>query len=92
MKNECLFFFFFFFSSGDNVQNRNTNDIGPRSATHSPQSFGSSGADSGVESTSDGTRDLPSIAISLCGGLTDNKEITKGIDGSAIQACALNQV
>ncbi|XP_004935828.2 phosphatidate phosphatase LPIN1 isoform X2 [Gallus gallus] len=67
----------YFPKNGDNVQNRNTNDIGPRSATHSPQSFGSSGADSGVESTSDGTRDLPSIAISLCGGLTDNKEITK---------------
>ncbi|XP_040522928.1 phosphatidate phosphatase LPIN1 isoform X7 [Gallus gallus] len=67
----------YFPKNGDNVQNRNTNDTGPRSATHSPQSFGSSGADSGVESTSDGTRDLPSIAISLCGGLTDNKEITK---------------
>ncbi|XP_065586814.1 phosphatidate phosphatase LPIN1 [Cyrtonyx montezumae] len=67
----------YFPKNGDNVQNRNTNDAGPRSATHSPQSFGSSGADSGVESTSDGTRDLPSIAISLCGGLTDVKEITK---------------
>uniref|UniRef100_A0A8C2TIV4 phosphatidate phosphatase n=1 Tax=Coturnix japonica TaxID=93934 RepID=A0A8C2TIV4_COTJA len=67
----------YFPKNGDNIQNRNTNDTGPRSATHSPQSFGSSGADSGVESTSDGTRDLPSIAISLCGGLTDNKEITK---------------
>ncbi|OXB84406.1 UNVERIFIED_CONTAM: hypothetical protein H355_010833 [Colinus virginianus] len=67
----------YFPKNGDNVQNRNANDAGPRSATHSPQSFGSSGADSGVESTSDGTRDLPSIAISLCGGLTDNKEITK---------------
>lgn len=81
-----------FFFSGDNTQNRNTNDAGTRSATHSPQSFGSSGADSGVESTSDGTRDLPSIAISLCGGLTDNKEITKGTDWPAIQACALDQV
>ncbi|XP_042730433.1 phosphatidate phosphatase LPIN1 isoform X2 [Lagopus leucura] len=67
----------YFPKNGDNIQNRNANDTGPRSATHSPQSFGSSGADSGVESTSDGARDLPSIAISLCGGLTDNKEITK---------------
>ena len=40
--------------------------------------MGSSGVDSGVESTSDGLRDLPSIAISLCGGLSDNREITKG--------------
>uniref|UniRef100_A0A8C0BRN8 phosphatidate phosphatase n=1 Tax=Buteo japonicus TaxID=224669 RepID=A0A8C0BRN8_9AVES len=55
----------------------NTNDTGLRSASQSPQSVGSSGVDSGVESTSDGIRDLPSIAISLCGGLTDNKEITK---------------
>uniref|UniRef100_A0A8B9DIM9 phosphatidate phosphatase n=1 Tax=Anser cygnoides TaxID=8845 RepID=A0A8B9DIM9_ANSCY len=67
----------YFPKNGDNVQNKNTNDTGPWSASQSPQSFGSSGVDSGVESTSDGIRDLPSIAISLCGGLTDNKEITK---------------
>uniref|UniRef100_A0A8C0R8I4 phosphatidate phosphatase n=1 Tax=Canis lupus dingo TaxID=286419 RepID=A0A8C0R8I4_CANLU len=53
------------------------NDNGARSANQSPQSVGSSGIDSGVESTSDGLRDLPSIAISLCGGLSDNREITK---------------
>ncbi|XP_039743758.1 phosphatidate phosphatase LPIN1 isoform X1 [Pteropus medius] len=52
-------------------------DSGARSANQSPQSVGSSGIDSGVESTSDGLRDLPSIAISLCGGLSDNREITK---------------
>ncbi|KAM6272467.1 LOW QUALITY PROTEIN: phosphatidate phosphatase LPIN1 [Spheniscus humboldti] len=67
----------YFPKNGDNVQSKNTNDTGLRSASQSPQSFGSSGVDSGVESTSDGIRDLPSIAISLCGGLTDNKEITK---------------
>lgn len=39
----------------------------------SPQSMCSSGADSGVDSY-----DLPSMAISLCGGLTENREITKG--------------
>ncbi|KAB0397338.1 hypothetical protein E2I00_014368 [Balaenoptera physalus] len=53
------------------------NDNGTRSANQSPQSVGSSGVDSGVESTSDSLRDLPSIAISLCGGLSDNREITK---------------
>ncbi|XP_074010175.1 phosphatidate phosphatase LPIN1 isoform X2 [Numenius arquata] len=67
----------YFPKNGDNAQSKNTNDTGPRSASQSPQSVGSSGVDSGVESTSDGIRDLPSIAISLCGGLTDNKEITK---------------
>lgn len=49
-----------------------------RSASMSPQSVVSSGADSGVDSFSDQMGDLPSIAISLCGGLTDNREITKG--------------
>ncbi|XP_069871381.1 phosphatidate phosphatase LPIN1 isoform X5 [Dipodomys merriami] len=52
-------------------------DCGVRSANQSPQSVGSSGIDSGMESTSDGLRDLPSIAISLCGGLSDHREITK---------------
>ncbi|XP_057414224.1 phosphatidate phosphatase LPIN1 isoform X4 [Balaenoptera acutorostrata] len=56
---------------------KHANDNGTRSANQSPQSVGSSGVDSGVESTSDSLRDLPSIAISLCGGLSDNREITK---------------
>ncbi|NWI82370.1 LPIN1 phosphatase, partial [Dryoscopus gambensis] len=67
----------YFPKNGDNAQSRNTADVGLRPASHSPQSVGSSGVDSGAESTSDGIRDLPSIAISLCGGLTENKEITK---------------
>ncbi|CAM9920774.1 unnamed protein product [Bubo scandiacus] len=67
----------YFPKNGDNVQSKNMNETGTRSASQSPQSVGSSGVDSGVENTSDGIRDLPSIAISLCGGLTDNKEITK---------------
>lgn len=65
-------------SSGDPSGLPKHADSGARSANQSPQSVGSSGADSGVESTSDGLRDLPSIAISLCGGLSDNREITKG--------------
>ncbi|XP_075270971.1 phosphatidate phosphatase LPIN1 isoform X3 [Opisthocomus hoazin] len=67
----------YFPKNGDNVQSKTMSDVGPRSASQSPQSVGSSGVDSGAESTSDGIRDLPSIAISLCGGLTDSKEITK---------------
>uniref|UniRef100_A0A8C1EP95 phosphatidate phosphatase n=1 Tax=Cyprinus carpio carpio TaxID=630221 RepID=A0A8C1EP95_CYPCA len=50
----------------------------PRSANQSPQSVGSSGMDSGVDSFSDQLGDLPHIAISLCGGLSENREITRG--------------
>uniref|UniRef100_A0A8D2PQY3 Lipin 1 n=1 Tax=Zosterops lateralis melanops TaxID=1220523 RepID=A0A8D2PQY3_ZOSLA len=67
----------YFPKNGDNAQSKSAADVGPRPSSHSPQSVGSSGVDSGAESTSDGIRDLPSIAISLCGGLTENKEITK---------------
>ncbi|XP_054837321.1 phosphatidate phosphatase LPIN1 isoform X2 [Eublepharis macularius] len=68
----------YFPKNGDHIaHSKNASENGPRSANQSPQSVGSSGVDSGVESTSDGIRDLPSIAISLCGGLTDNKEISK---------------
>uniref|UniRef100_A0A669CRA0 phosphatidate phosphatase n=1 Tax=Oreochromis niloticus TaxID=8128 RepID=A0A669CRA0_ORENI len=51
--------------------------VGVRSANQSPQSVGSSGVDSGVDSLVDQVCDLPHVAISLCGGLTDNREITK---------------
>ncbi|XP_015261828.1 PREDICTED: phosphatidate phosphatase LPIN1 isoform X4 [Gekko japonicus] len=68
----------YFPKNGENTaHSKNASEIAPRSANQSPQSVGSSGVDSGVESTSDGIRDLPSIAISLCGGLSDNKEISK---------------
>ncbi|KAI1897858.1 hypothetical protein AGOR_G00087590 [Albula goreensis] len=56
---------------------RGGSEGGARSTSLSPQSASSSGVDSGVDSYSDQIGDLPSIAISLCGGLTDNKEITK---------------
>ncbi|XP_071999698.1 phosphatidate phosphatase LPIN1 isoform X2 [Engystomops pustulosus] len=68
----------YFPKSGDSATSlKNNGENGVRSANQSPQSVGSSGVDSGVESISDGLRDLPSIAISLCGGLSDNKELTK---------------
>ncbi|XP_025034986.1 phosphatidate phosphatase LPIN1 isoform X4 [Pelodiscus sinensis] len=68
----------YFPKNGENIAHgKNANENGPRSANQSPHSGGSSGVDSGVEGVSDGMRDLPSIAISLCGGLSDNKEITK---------------
>ncbi|XP_077366965.1 phosphatidate phosphatase LPIN1 isoform X2 [Festucalex cinctus] len=55
---------------------RSVSEPGLRSTSLSPQSL-SSGGDSGVDGFSDPMGDLPSIAISLCGGLTDNKEIGK---------------
>ncbi|XP_067345218.1 phosphatidate phosphatase LPIN1 isoform X1 [Channa argus] len=50
--------------------------MGVRSANQSPQSVGSSGLDSGMDSLPDQIGDLPHVSISLCGGLTDNSEIT----------------
>ncbi|XP_061735199.1 phosphatidate phosphatase LPIN1 isoform X2 [Nerophis ophidion] len=47
-----------------------------RSASQSPQSVSSNGIDSGLDSLLDHMGDLPHVAISLCGGLSDNKEIT----------------
>ncbi|XP_026197422.1 phosphatidate phosphatase LPIN1 isoform X2 [Anabas testudineus] len=55
---------------------RSMSDPGLHSTSLSPQSVGS-GGDSGVDSYCDPMSDLPSIAISLCGGLTENREITK---------------
>ncbi|KAJ7988969.1 hypothetical protein DPEC_G00314700 [Dallia pectoralis] len=52
-------------------------ETGVRSANQSPQSVGSSGMDSGVDSYTDQLGDMPNIAISLCGGLTDNREMTR---------------
>ncbi|XP_014324680.1 phosphatidate phosphatase LPIN1 isoform X1 [Xiphophorus maculatus] len=55
---------------------RSISDPGLHSTSLSPQSM-SSGGDSGVDSYCDPMSDMPSMVISLCGGLTDNKEITK---------------
>lgn len=66
-------------SDGGCTSTRADSDIpGVRIANQSPQSVGSSGMDSGVDSLCDPIADQPHIAISLCGGLTDNKEITQG--------------
>ncbi|XP_074541544.1 phosphatidate phosphatase LPIN1 [Halichoeres trimaculatus] len=55
---------------------RSFSDPGLHSTSLSPQSV-SSGGDSGVDSYCDNMSDLPAITISLCGGLNDNREITK---------------
>ncbi|XP_077579772.1 phosphatidate phosphatase LPIN2 isoform X2 [Stigmatopora nigra] len=48
-----------------------------RSGSQSPQSVGSAAADSGTECLSDSAGDLPDVTLSLCGGLTENAEISK---------------
>ncbi|XP_031720758.1 phosphatidate phosphatase LPIN2 [Anarrhichthys ocellatus] len=48
------------------------------SGSQSPQSVGSAAADSGTECLSDSASDLPDVTLSLCGGLTENAEISKG--------------
>lgn len=50
-----------------------------RSGSQSPQSVGSAAADSGTECLSDSASDLPDVTLSLCGGLSENGEISKGI-------------
>ncbi|XP_044148744.1 phosphatidate phosphatase LPIN2 isoform X2 [Bufo gargarizans] len=47
------------------------------SGSQSPQSVGSAAADSGTECLSDSPMDLPDVTLSLCGGLSDNGEISK---------------
>lgn len=72
LLNDCLY------SLSDGGCTSTRDIAGVRSANQSPQSVGSSGMDSGVDSLCDPIADLPHVAISLCGGLTDNKEITRG--------------
>lgn len=53
-------------------------DSGMHSGSQSPQSVGSAAADSGTECMSDSASDLPDVTLSLCGGLSENAEISKG--------------
>ncbi|TSK82172.1 Phosphatidate phosphatase LPIN2 [Bagarius yarrelli] len=52
-------------------------DSGMHSGSQSPQSVGSTAADSGTECLSDSASDLPDVTLSLCGGLSENAEISK---------------
>ncbi|XP_038602767.1 phosphatidate phosphatase LPIN2 isoform X2 [Tachyglossus aculeatus] len=47
------------------------------SGSQSPQSVGSAAADSGTECLYDSAMDLPDVTLSLCGGLSENGEISK---------------
>lgn len=53
-------------------------ETGQRSGSQSPQSVGSAAADSGTECLSDSAGDLPDVTLSLCGGVGENSEISKG--------------
>ncbi|XP_068598491.1 phosphatidate phosphatase LPIN1 [Brachionichthys hirsutus] len=65
-------------SDGGSVLMRGDSDMMTMgSINQSPHSVGSSGADSGVDALSEQTGDLPHVAISLCGGLADSREITR---------------
>uniref|UniRef100_A0A8C7KFI7 phosphatidate phosphatase n=1 Tax=Oncorhynchus kisutch TaxID=8019 RepID=A0A8C7KFI7_ONCKI len=59
-------------------------EVGRCDGSQSPQSVGSAAADSGTECLSDSAGDLPDITLSLCGGVGENSEISKG------KGCALN--
>lgn len=52
------------------------------SGSQSPQSVGSAAADSGTECLSDSAMDLPDVTLSLCGGLSENGEISKGMSSN----------
>ncbi|XP_051887310.1 phosphatidate phosphatase LPIN2-like [Pristis pectinata] len=54
------------------------NEPGTHSESQSPQSVGSAAADSGTEYLSDSASELPDVTLSLCGGLSDNNEISQG--------------
>ncbi|XP_038665117.1 phosphatidate phosphatase LPIN2 isoform X1 [Scyliorhinus canicula] len=47
------------------------------SGSQSPQSVGSAAVDSGTECLSDSATDQPDLVFSLCGGLSENTEISK---------------
>ncbi|XP_052027109.1 phosphatidate phosphatase LPIN2-like [Apodemus sylvaticus] len=47
------------------------------SGSQSPQSVESAATDSGTECLSDSAMDLPNVTLSLCGGLSENGEISK---------------
>lgn len=64
-------------SDSGSTAGRSTSDPGLHGTSLSPQSV-SSGGDSGVDTYCDHMSDFPSITVSLCGGLSDNREITKG--------------
>ncbi|XP_051984829.1 phosphatidate phosphatase LPIN2-like [Xyrauchen texanus] len=67
----------YFPKSDSDPSSKHWMDSGMHSGSHSPQSVGSAAADSGTECLSDSASDLPDVTLSLCGGLSENGEISK---------------
>ncbi|XP_072544223.1 phosphatidate phosphatase LPIN2 [Salminus brasiliensis] len=67
----------YFPKSDSEASSKHWIDSGMRSGSQSPQSVGSAAADSGTECLSDSASDLPDVTLSLCGGLSENAEISK---------------
>ncbi|XP_041060445.1 phosphatidate phosphatase LPIN2-like isoform X2 [Carcharodon carcharias] len=68
----------YFPKSEQDSGSKQLNEPGTHSESQSPQSVGSAGADSGTEYLSDSAGELPDVNLSLCGGLSDNNEISQG--------------
>uniref|UniRef100_A0A3P9IWZ2 phosphatidate phosphatase n=1 Tax=Oryzias latipes TaxID=8090 RepID=A0A3P9IWZ2_ORYLA len=68
---------FSFGTSESEAANKHWMDSEICSGSQSPQSVGSAAADSGTECMSDSAGDLPDVTLSLCGGLSENAEISK---------------
>uniref|UniRef100_UPI00398EE47B phosphatidate phosphatase LPIN2-like n=1 Tax=Pristiophorus japonicus TaxID=55135 RepID=UPI00398EE47B len=67
----------YFPKSEQDLGSKQLNEPGTHSESQSPQSVGSAAADSGTEYLSDSASELPDVNLSLCGGLTDNNEISQ---------------
>lgn len=67
----------YFPKSDSDVGSRQWMESETLSGSQSPQSVGSAAADSGTECLSDSPMDLPDVTLSLCGGLSENGEISK---------------
>ncbi|KAL2097642.1 hypothetical protein ACEWY4_006849 [Coilia grayii] len=67
----------YFPKSDSDPGSKHWNESGMHSGSQSPQSVGSAAADSGTECLSDLAGDLPDVTLSLCGGLSENAEISK---------------
>ncbi|XP_078275041.1 phosphatidate phosphatase LPIN2-like isoform X3 [Rhinoraja longicauda] len=68
----------YFPKSEQDLGSKLLNESGTHSESHSPQSVGSAAADSGTEYLSDSASELTDVNLSLCGGLSDNNEISQG--------------
>ncbi|XP_074918120.1 phosphatidate phosphatase LPIN2 [Chelonoidis abingdonii] len=67
----------YFPKSDSDPSSRQWTESDTLSGSQSPQSVGSAAADSGTECMSDSAMDLPDVTLSICGGLSENGEISK---------------